>query len=757
MPKKNRLIEEQKTPAPKRQAPASLETVVANADQTTLHDEQSPNTKIGNRKGEMDSLRAADEQHHLLEAILQATSDGILAVNRENEVLFASERFAEMWRIPPEIMASRDDTILLQHVLDQLSDPQSFLQKVQELYHSAEESFDTLYFKDGRVFDRLSRPMLEGTEVRGRVWSFRDITSRKQIENELSASEAELRTLFASMQDMVLVIDREGIYRKIAPTNPILLVRFPEDLLGKNLKDVFPTAEAEAFRRVMNQVLDKKQNAQIEYKLFIGGRIVWFQATISPLDADSTLWVAHDISHRKQMEEALRTAEANYHSIFENATEGIYQSSPQGRFLKVNPVMARIFGYDSPEDMLNSITSIEKQYYVDPTDRHKFQRLMIEQGEMHNFISWNYRKNGERIWIQESAHAVKDAQGNILYYEGFAIDITSRKQAEERLAQNHTLLRTLIDNIPDRIYVKDTQGRKIISNIADWQGSGGKTMEDVLGKSDFDTYPPELAATYWADDQSVLNLGMQITAREEPGLDSQGSPIWVMTTKVPLRDGNGKITGMVGIGRDITERKQAEEALHQSEDDLETALLELQKSLEREKMLASTDGLTGLWNRRHFFEIAPREFEAAVRYGYSLTFLMFDLDHFKQINDSLGHPAGDKLLLKIAQVAAAQVRASDIVARYGGDEFVVMLPHASVQQALPVAERIRRSTAGIDLDALSAGKEPFTLTLSIGIAEIRRKATEDNVEHVIQRADEALYRAKESGRNRTVIFGPDEL
>jgi len=138
-------------------------------------------------------------------------------------------------------------------------------------------------------------------------------------------------------------------------------------------------------------------------------------------------------------------------------------------------------------------------------------------------------------------------------------DVTVRIHAEENLVQDRTLLRTLIDNLPDRVYAKDIQGCKIISNVTDWQGSGGKTMEDVLGKSDFDTYPPELAAKFWADDKSVLDSGIPIISREEPGLDAQGNSIWVMTTKVPLRDGKGQVIGLVGIGRDITAQKWEEE------------------------------------------------------------------------------------------------------------------------------------------------------------------------------------------------------
>jgi len=142
-------------------------------------------------------------------------------------------------------------------------------------------------------------------------------------------------------------------------------------------------------------------------------------------------------------------------------------------------------------------------------------------------------------------------------------DITQRVKMENNLALERNLLRTLIDNLPDRIYVKDIQGCKTISNMADWRASGGKRMEDVIGKTDFDSYPAELANKYWADDKTVLDSAMPIINREEPGLDVQGNPVWVMTTKAPLRDEEGHVIGLVGIGRDITNQKKQDEKLHQ--------------------------------------------------------------------------------------------------------------------------------------------------------------------------------------------------
>jgi PAS domain S-box-containing protein len=142
---------------------------------------------------------------------------------------------------------------------------------------------------------------------------------------------------------------------------------------------------------------------------------------------------------------------------------------------------------------------------------------------------------------------------------------TERKRAEEALTEERNLLRTLIDNLPDYIYAKDTESRFVLGNIAAAREVGATTPDEMLGKTDFDFFPEELAAQYYADEQAIFRSGQPLVNREEPVIDHVGNRLWVLTTKVPLRDSQGQIVGLVGMNHDITERKRAEEALRESE------------------------------------------------------------------------------------------------------------------------------------------------------------------------------------------------
>jgi PAS domain S-box-containing protein len=201
-------------------------------------------------------------------------------------------------------------------------------------------------------------------------------------------------------------------------------------------------------------------------------------------------------------------------------------------------MVEKILGY-TPQEIM-------QKYFFDlfhPEDREASKAAALAafaaKQPFREFINRNVHKNGQTIWLSTSALPLIDDNGNLLGYRGADTDITERKQVVEKLEEERILLRTLIDNLPDRIYVKDVQGYKIISNSADWLASGAKSMEDVIGKTDREVYPPELAEDYCALDEMVIDSGISIINREEPGLDSQGNSVQILTSKVPLRDGDG--------------------------------------------------------------------------------------------------------------------------------------------------------------------------------------------------------------------------
>jgi diguanylate cyclase (GGDEF)-like protein/PAS domain S-box-containing protein len=298
-----------------------------------------------------------------LQAVLQSTVDGILAVGSDNEVLYTNDRFAEIWRIPREVLASRDDSVLLQSILDQLSDPQTFLNKVQELYKSDQEHFDTLDFKDGRVFERRSRPLMNGAEVQGRVWTFRDITEGKRSAEALVRSEAELRALFASMQDVVIVYDINGHYIEIAPTNPSNLFRPPDEMLGKTLHEILPKEQADINLSLIREAISSGKVVSGEYMLQIGGKETWFSASTSRLSETTAVLVAHDITNRKRSE------------LVQNAIYRITQASITGEgidelYHSIHSILGELIRaenfyialYDQAEGLLSF------PYYVDQFD-----------------------------------------------------------------------------------------------------------------------------------------------------------------------------------------------------------------------------------------------------------------------------------------------------------------------------------------------------------------------------------------------------
>ncbi|WP_129672079.1 diguanylate cyclase [Candidatus Chloroploca sp. Khr17] len=198
---------------------------------------------------------------------------------------------------------------------------------------------------------------------------------------------------------------------------------------------------------------------------------------------------------------------------------------------------------------------------------------------------------------------------------------------------------------------------------------------------------------------------------------------------------------------EVLARVRTHLALEQARSALEVANRELKEALVRQEYLARTDWLTGVLNRSHFFALGVHNFNNAVRYHRPLALMMFDIDHFKQVNDRFGHPAGDLVLQEVARVTIEQMRSADVIGRYGGEEFIVLLPNTGLDAAMTTAERLREQISQLEV---VTERGVITVTVSIGVAE--HLPSDESIERLIDRVDQALYAAKAQGRNCVVSW-----
>ena len=252
----------------------------------------------------------------------------------------------------------------------------------------------------------------------------------------------------------------------------------------------------------------------------------------------------------------------------------------------------------------------------------------------------------------------------------------------------------------------------------------GYQKSEILGQSPRILQGPDTDPQTTAEIRDALSRGQGIHTTIL-NYAKNGRAYWLDIKIVPLFGPDGRITHFAGIERDMTERIALEARLRD---------------------LASSDALTGIPNRRHLYDLAEQEIRRCQRYNRPLSALVLDIDHFKRVNDSYGHAAGDQAIRAVAQACAASLRAADILGRVGGEEFAVFMPETSGAMALHVAERICARIAELNLEHES---QRFGVTASIGVSEFW--PGRDSLEAVLMRADRALYRAKLDGRDRVVL------
>ena len=284
-----------------------------------------------------------------------------------------------------------------------------------------------------------------------------------------------------------------------------------------------------------------------------------------------------------RVNKSLADARRQLRALIDNLPDCVYIKDTAGRKTLANPADLKNLRCQTEAEAIGKSDldffpkDIAEKFWADD------QKVIAGQPVI-NREEYLFDEAGRKRWLLTSKLPLHDQDGKIVGLIGIGRDITQQKQAEEALrrsnetlAQERLLLRTLIDNLPDGIYAKDTAGRKTLANPADLKNLRCQTEAEAIGKSDFDFFPKDIAEKFWADDQKVIQ-GQPVIKREEFFIDEKGRKRWLLTSKLPLRDQAGKIVGLVGIGRDITQQKQAEEALRRSDEKLRQFAAQLERS-----------------------------------------------------------------------------------------------------------------------------------------------------------------------------------
>ena len=522
------------------------------------------------------------------------------------------------------------------------------------------------------------------------------------------------------------------------------------------------------------------------------------QVAISLKNVRLTQQMQNELSERKQAEKELRESESQLRILFEQMAVGVARIQTQtGRFAQINQKYCDIVGYSHEE-----MESLDFQSITHPQDLQADMDNMeqLKSGAIRDFtMEKRYiHKNGSIVWVALTVSPMWAAGAAHDFHIAIVQDISERKASEEMLVkraqqlatvadvsasisanlEQEQLLQSVVDLSKERfglyhahIYLLDEAGTTLLLTVG--AGEVGRQMVSEGWRILLDQKRSLIAraarkrigviANDVRQDSGFLSHPLLPNTRAEMAvpiiigeslfgvLDVQANEVNHFTEddvriKTTLA---AQIAVAVQNARLFSEHKRVEDELRNTKESLEVMNMELRFAFEHEQHMARTDALTGVNNRRNLFELAEHEFDVAKRYQQPLSIIMFDLDHFKNINDTYGHSIGDKMLERVAQVTHAQLRDVDIIGRYGGEEFVIVLPVTNAQRALLLAQRILETVSAI---RLQTDHGTAAITLSIGIAETIHSPQDESVENVIRRADEAMYAAKQAGRNRAVIF-----
>lgn len=388
--------------------------------------------------------------------------------------------------------------------------------------------------------------------------------------------------------------------------------------------------------------------------------------------------------------------------IFDTLPFPMWIKNEDGVFLKINKKFKNTFiDRDlTQDDIIGKLNKdiFEEDLAKEYDENHKkvveMKQPMVFEGKTKNKSVMSYLT------------PILDENENIIVITGVIKDTTETKNYQQSLINQNTLLETIINTIPDIIFYKDKQSRYLGGNKAFFEGFFGKKKSEVIGKNDFELHQDkEVAEAFIERDQEILK-NKEDKYTEINILNKDDKILYLESVKTPLINEKGEAWGIVGVARDMTKRKELEDMLTQ---------------------MSYTDKLTGLYNRAYFEEQINKLDDNEY---YPLTLIMGDLNGLKAVNDNLGHLEGDKLLVEIAKVLKGSCRKEDLVFRWGGDEFIILLPNSDYTLGKEICNRIQ-------LNCKNTDKTPIPLSISLGVSTKINK--QKDIDEILKEAEDMMY------------------
>lgn len=622
-----------------------------------------------------------------------------------------------------------------------------------------------------------------------------DIGDRKVAEAALRSGEARLRQVIDLVPHLIFAKDDQGRYILANHAMAEAYGTTPAELLGRRDEEAAPSETlAHHFREEDRNVIASGAPLSIPQETFIDaqGRPRIFQTTKIPFTfsgslTPAVLGVAIDITELKRVEAALRDSERHHRLLAENATDVIWTMDFGGRLTYISPSVEQLRGF-TPEEVMGqpleqtvaagSLPVMMGAIQVAVQELLMGRRLPVSPQEVEQIC-----KDGRTVWTEVLARVMYDDAGRPAGILGVSREITARKQleienqrlmeaAQRRAVEAETLREAAaavaatldLDEIIPRVLVQ--LQRVVPYDSASVQLLRDGQMENVGGRGFAD-----LAAVVGARIPLNGTTPNSIVFQSRRPVILVDAPQEYPAFRAPPHH---HIRGWMGVPLILQDRvigmlaldSRAVGAFTDDHARLATAFadqvaiaLEQARLFHDVQRLATTDPLTNVHNRRHFMTLATLEYELACRYHHPLSSVLLDIDHFKTVNDRYGHLVGDRVLQTVAARCQEVLRRSDLLGRYGGEEFVALLPETPAGGAEQVAQRLRAQIG--ETPVVLEGAPPIQVTVSVGVATMaagrpcQSSGAGAALEALIEQADQALYVAKRAGRNRVVVAGAD--